>query len=80
MRFNHLNTRGATVYDVESGEQIHRVTEVDTKNGWLKAIPERVRLNPQGKPMIERLRFSSIYPIYAGKSMPVMFHCYGRQK
>lgn len=79
MRFNHLNARGATVHDVESGELIGRVTEIDTKNGWLKTMPEPIRLTPQGEPMTERIRYRSIYPIWAGQARPVMFHCYGRQ-
>lgn len=33
MLYTNQNARGATVYEVESGE---RMVEMDTKNGWLR--------------------------------------------
>lgn len=78
MLYNHENARGATVHDVDTGERMERVSEVDTKNGWIKVGFKPHRLTPDGQVLTQRIRFRSIYPIWGGQSMPVMFHCYGR--
>lgn len=79
MLYTWQNTRGATVHDVDAGEKLTHVLEVNTKSGWVKVAHDLVRITPDGKSiMTKRIRFRSIYPIWAGQSMPVMFHCYGR--
>lgn len=80
MLYTHHNARGADVYDVGTGERLSRVTEIDTKNGWVKVGHDPWRLTPDGKGVLtRRIRFRSIYPIFAGQGMPVLFHCYGRR-
>lgn len=79
MLYTAENAMGATVHDVESGASIGRVMEINTKNGWIKVCHAPARLTPQGDVLTERIRFRSIYPIWAGQSKPVMFHCYGKQ-
>ena len=80
MLYTPENARGATAHDVDTGEKLAYVLEVNTKSGWVKVAHNPIRITPDGKSiMSERIRFRSIYPIWAGQGMPVMFHCYGRQ-
>jgi len=80
MLYTHHNATGATVHDVDSRQRLSRVMEIDTKNGWVKVGHNPPRLSPDGKSVQTcRIRFRSIYPIFAGQGMPVMFHCYGRR-
>lgn len=79
MLYTHHNAGGATVHDVDTRERLSRVMEVDAKNGWVKVGYNPHRIAPDGKNVqARRIRFRSIYPIFAGQSLSVMFHCYGR--
>ena len=79
MLYTPSNARGATVHDVDTGERIDRVQKVDAKNGWIMVEHDPVRISPDGRHVIGyRIRFRSIYPIFAGQGAPVLFHCYGR--
>ncbi|MDR2326451.1 MAG: hypothetical protein LBE51_13740 [Acidovorax sp.] len=80
MLYTHHNAAGATVHDVDTRERLSRVMEIDTKNGWVKVGYSPHRISPDGKGVLtRRIRFRSIYPIFAGQGVPVMFHCYGRR-
>lgn len=80
MLYTHANARGAQVIDMDVKTPIGRVLEVNTKAGWVKVGYNPPRINPKGTGVIgERIRFRSIYSIHGLESMPVLFHCYGRQ-
>lgn len=79
MRYTNRNTAArCSVFDVDAKQEIRYVREVNTKEGWLVLAKQPVRTNAHGSVECERVRYRSIYPIYGGKRMPVMFHCYGR--
>ena len=79
MIYDYANAPGATVHDMDAGERIDRVLKVDAKNGWIMVGHNPVRLSLDGRRVIGyRIRFRSIYPIFAGQGTPVLFHCYGR--
>lgn len=63
MLYTNQNARGATVYEVESGERLERMIEMDTKNGWVKVAFNPSRLTPQGEVLKRCIRFRSVYPI-----------------
>lgn len=78
MLYNAQNARGATVVDMDSGQTLYRVLEVNTRAGWIKVHQHPLRLDAQGRVAGERIRFGSIYAIQGRESMPCLFHCYGR--
>lgn len=79
MLYDPDNARGASVYDVEKREKLHRVVTVDTQTGIVTMHHEPLRLNAT-RDAVETFeaRFESIYPIFGGRTNPVLFHCYGR--
>jgi len=78
MLYNAQNARGATVVDMDSGQTLCRVLQVNTRAGWVKVHHHPLRLDTQGRAVGERIRFGSIYAIQGLESMPCLFHCYGR--
>lgn len=78
MLYHAQNARGAKVVDMDSGKALAKVLKVNTWARWVKVHHEPPRLNAQGRPLGERIRFSSIYAIQGLESMPYLLHCYGR--
>lgn len=78
MLYNHNNARGAKVIDVDTGKEFAKVTEVNTRAGWIKVAHDPMRFDAQGRTIGERIRFRSIYAIQGRECMPCLFHCYGR--
>lgn len=78
MLYNAKNARGARVVDMDSGKTLAKVLEVNTRAGWVKVHHEPLRLDAQGRPLGERIRFGSIYAIQGLELMPCLFHCYRR--
>ncbi len=77
MIYNYTNAQGSMVMDVDSKQRIDRVLLVNTKTGAVVVAKSPCRLNHKGKIDRETLYFDSIYPIFGGRTMPVLFHCYG---
>jgi len=77
MIFNGTNAHGALVMDVDAKQRIDRVLMVNTKTGAVVVAKSPCRLNHKGKIDRETIYFDSIYPIFDGRTMPVLFHCYG---
>lgn len=73
------NAAGSKVYDVEARRELKRVVSVDTETGVVTMHCDPVRLNDaRTKVVTYEARFKSIYPIFGGRTKPVLFHCYGR--
>lgn len=78
-RYSHKNAAGATVHDLDNqGKQIPHVVWVDTRTGTVCISPQPVRLTHTGRIETRRIRFASVWPIWAGSDKPMMFHCAGR--
>lgn len=80
MIFNGTNAHGALVMDVDAKQRIDRVLMVNTKTGAVVVGADPYRLNHKGKIDRETIYFDSVYPIFGGSAMPVLFHCYGRRR
>ena len=79
MIFNGTNAAGSLVMDVDANRRIDRVLMVNTNTGAVVVGTDPYRLNHKGKIDRETIYFDSIYPIFGGSTMPVLFHCYGRR-
>lgn len=77
MIYNGTNAPGSLVMDMDSKQRIDRVLMVNTKTGAVVVGKTPARLNHKGKIDRETIYFDSIYPIFGGRTMPVLFHCYG---
>lgn len=80
MIYNSTNAPGALVVDVDSKQRIDRVLMVNTKTGAVVVGTNPYRLNHKGKIDRETIYFDAIYPIFGGRTSPVLFHCYGRKQ
>lgn len=80
MIYNGTNAPGALVMDVEAKQRIDRVLMVNTKTGAVVVGKTPARLNHKGTIDRETIYFDSIYPIFGGRTSPVLFHCYGRKQ
>ena len=78
MLYTHANTKKAKVFDVDSKEEFHRVTEVSTSQGWLKVSRFPYEFDRKGNIICDKIRFNSIHAIRGRESAPCLFHCYGR--
>lgn len=80
MIYDHRNTMGASVYDVETKEEMKYVLRIDLDRLEVVRAPQPLRLNCRGDEVeTESIKFRSIYPIFGGRPFPVLFHCYGRE-
>ena len=79
MIYNHHNSQGASVHDLDTLERLHAVASVNTKSGVVTRFCQPTRLDHNGHVAKYKTRYQSIYPIFGGSHMPVMFHCYGRK-
>ena len=80
MLYNHMNARGAGVYDVDTLEKLNHVVEVKTRAAWVKVLRQPTLIDPSGKGLVsDRIRYRSIHAIRGDEAMPCLFHCYGRQ-
>ncbi len=80
MIYNSTNALGALVMDVDTKERIDRVLMVNTKTGAVVVAKSPVRLDHKDKIDRETIYFNSIYPIFGGRTIPVLFHCYGSRR
>ena len=80
MIYNGTNAPGSLVMDVDSKQRIDRVLMVNTKTGAVVVAKNPCRPNHKGQIDRETIYFDSIYPIFGGRTMPVLFHCYGRKR
>lgn len=79
MFYDVNNALGAVVFDVEAKQKLDRILSVDTGTGEVKACHEPLRLAADGENVDGcTIHFSTIYPIFGGRTKPVLFHCYGR--
>lgn len=69
---------GATVYEVETNRKLDRAVSVDTTAGVVvrHEYPLRIEI---GEVASFTERYESIHPIYGGRALPMLFHCYGRK-
>ena len=79
MLYTYENARGATVYDVDAMEEIGKVLEVSTSQGWVKVHRHPLETDCRGGFISDKIRFRSIYAIRGQESQPCLFHCYGRK-
>ena len=79
MVYNGTNAAGSLVMDVDANRRIDRVLMVNTNTGAVVVGTDPYRLNHKGKIDRETIYFDSVYPIFGGRTMPVLFHCYGRK-
>lgn len=76
--FTAENAAGAAVADVEARLFFQSVMSVDVDAGEIELVHQPLRM--VGNEIVTyKVRYRSIYPIYAGQMRPVLFHCYGRQ-
>ena len=73
----HNVARGTTVVDVEALEIFPLVESVDMRTNELTCFEQPLRVVGDDVARYS-LRFRSIYPIFGGSPVPVLFHCYGR--
>lgn len=78
MLYTAENARGATVYDVDSMQEIRKVLEVSTSQGWVKVHRHPLQMDSRGWPISDKIRFRSVYAIQGKELVPCLFHCYGR--
>ena len=65
------------VFNVDTKEEIPNVLGVDTEGMFLiKYVYPFSVANGEFETYEEK--YTTIYPIYAGEPVPVMFHCYGK--
>lgn len=76
MIFTSENTRGGSVFDVDTKQKIGYVRSIDTENGEIVCMHQPIRIK-DGEVETFSIRYESIYPIYGGSSCPCLFHCYG---
>lgn len=79
MLYTAENARGATVYDVDSMQEIRKVLEVSTSQGWVKVHRHPLEMDSRGRFISDKIRFRSIYAIQGKERVPCLFHCYGRE-
>lgn len=79
MKFTPRNVDRATVFDVDTKEQLKQVLMVNTETSSVVVAKQPLRLNHKGSVERETIHFNAIYPIYGGGTVPCLFHCYGRQ-
>lgn len=79
MIYDGHNAQGAEVYDIEAKKKLEHAYEVNTETGEVQAWHWPLRLSAD-RETVEHytLRFTTIYPIFGGRTDPVLFHCYGR--
>lgn len=78
MLYTAANARGATVYDVDSMQEIRKVLEVSTSQDWVKVHRHPLQMDSRSRPISDKIRFHSIYAIQGKERVPCLFHCYGR--
>ena len=80
MIYNGTNAAGSLVVDVDLKQRIDRVLWVNTKTGAVVVGKTPTRMNHKGTIDRETIYFDSVYPIFGGRTKPVLFHCYGRKR
>lgn len=76
--FTANNATGAAVYDVDTKRKLAHVMSVNIDTGEVECAEFPYRLSGhETKVETFALRFDSIHPIYGGRLMPQLFHCYG---
>ncbi|MGW8422458.1 hypothetical protein [Comamonas sp. HJ-2] len=78
MLYTPENARGASVFDVDAKEEIRKVLEVSTSQGWVKVHRHTLDTDSRGRFLSDKIRFRSIYAIRGDEAAPCLFHCYGR--
>lgn len=69
--------RATRVYDVDRKEMLDQVMSLDNGTGEVVCAYKPFQyLN--GEVLTYKLKFRSVYAIYAGQPLPCLFHCYGR--
>lgn len=80
MIYNGTNAPVSLVMDVDAKQRIDSVLMLNTKTGAVVVCKTPTRLNRKGKIDRETIYFDSVYPIFGGRTSPVLFHCYGRRR
>ena len=79
-RYDASNVEKRTrVYDVDTMQEIKQVVHIDTDGGYIEYHPLPIEVIGNEFVKTESMRYQSIYPIFGGSHVPVMFHCYGRK-
>jgi hypothetical protein len=80
MRYTYKNAPRSSVHDLDrGGAEIERVQWIDTRTGTVCVYEYPWRVTPDGKRAVtHRHVFERVWPIFAGKTTPVMFQCHGR--
>ena len=76
-RSNVPPTPSTWVYDVDRMERLEWVLSLDSGSGEVVCAHKPLQCL-DGKVLTYKLKFRSVYPIYAGEHWPILFHCYGR--
>lgn len=79
MIYNAKNAHGAAVFDVDAVDRIERVMSIDVAAGEVECARHPIRVNHLCEIETLKIRFRSIYPIFAGGVYHCLFHCYGRE-
>lgn len=75
--FTHENALNASVYDIDTGEQIKYVESIDTEAMELVVFEHPFRVEHE-RVVTYAINYRAIHPIYGGGRFPCLFHCYGR--
>lgn len=68
---------GTTVYNVDTKEKVMRVMSIDTDRNVVVCVSDPCEIAADGTLATYEIKFRSIYPIYGGRFLPDLFHCYG---
>lgn len=81
MLYDHNNTNGAKVFDVEGRKELQYVISVDTDRNEIRCyVTREEKANRRSFMMADEvICFEKIHPIFGDSFAPVLFHCYGRQ-
>jgi len=81
MFYDHSNVMpGTTLVDMDTNVALQKVMTVDTESCEVTCAYDPIRIK-DGTDEIDtyQVKYQSICPVYRGKLLPCVFHCYGRQ-
>jgi len=77
MIFTPRNTNRASVFDVDTKQEIKHVSSIDTEAMDLICYEQPFRVH-HDHAATYTIKYRAIHPIYAGRPWPCLFHCYGK--
>lgn len=79
MLYTAKNAFRASVYDVDSKQEIRHVLAINASNGSMLIADDPMRVTEDGQLASHWVQYAAIHPIKGYGLMPCLFHCYGRK-